>query len=167
MQAVEHRHLHNALSLWKRVTDKNLNDLVSHLLLTRHMMYPLWRLGCEGSYVADDYVDLRHRSVLQCLMHSRSIPLSHCLRSKAGSERQRVLRQSCCLRAERIVIWCLVQEERQEQLKAVTELAAIIAGFEMIAFLQFQFNTIQIADGLQLAYVATSGLTVPSLPHAS
>ena len=62
---------------------------------------------------------------------------------------------------------CLVQEERQEQLKAVTELAAVISGFEMIAFLQFQFDTTQIADRLQLAYVATSGLTVPTPPCAS
>lgn len=53
-----------------------------------------------------------------------------------------------------------LQEERQEQLQAVTELAAVISGFEMIAFLQFLFDTTEIPRVLQLAYVATSGLTV-------
>ena len=86
--------------------------------------------------------------------------------SKAGPEGQRVLRQPGCLRAGQVLNRCLVQEERQEQLKAVTELAAVISGFEMIAFLQFQFDTTQIAGRLQLAYVATSGLTVPSSPQS-
>ena len=53
-----------------------------------------------------------------------------------------------------------LQEERQEQLQAVTELAAVISGFEMIVFLQFQFDTTVIPRAVQLAYVATSGLTV-------
>lgn len=53
-----------------------------------------------------------------------------------------------------------MQEERQEQLQAVTELAAVISGFEMIVFLQFQFDTTIIPHAFQLAYVATSGLTV-------
>ena len=56
-----------------------------------------------------------------------------------------------------------MQEERSEQLKAVTDLAAVIAGFEMIAFLQFQFDSLAINKGLQFAYVATSGLTVSVL----
>ncbi len=55
---------------------------------------------------------------------------------------------------------CVLQEERQEQLQAVTELAAVISGFEMIVFLQFQFDTTVIPRVVQLAYVATSGFTV-------
>ena len=63
VQAVEHRHLHNALSLWKRFTDKNLNDLVRHRLLARHLVYPPWRSGSRGVCVADD-INLGHRFVL-------------------------------------------------------------------------------------------------------
>ncbi len=58
------------------------------------------------------------------------------------------------------------QEEHQEQLKAVAELASVVAGFLMISFLQFDFPD-QIARGdnrpLQLAYAATAALTVPHL----
>lgn len=45
----------------------------------------------------------------------------------------------------------------------MTELAAVISGFEMIVFLQFIFSTTIIPHGLQLAYVATSGLTVSGI----
>ena len=64
-----------------------------------------------------------------------------------------------------LVVWHVLlgsQEERQEQLTAVTDLAAVVAGFEMIAFLQFQFDTTSVNRGLQIAYVITSGLTVSS-----
>ena len=45
-------------------------------------------------------------------------------------------------------------------MNAVTDLAAVIAGFEMIAFLQFQFDTTQVSETLQVTYTLTSGLTV-------
>ncbi|KAK9829265.1 hypothetical protein WJX72_004859 [[Myrmecia] bisecta] len=51
-------------------------------------------------------------------------------------------------------------EERQEQLRIVVELSAVIAGFEMIAFLQFGFDTHATNYGLQLSYAVTSALTV-------
>ena len=60
------------------------------------------------------------------------------------------------------------QEERQEQLSTVAELAALITGFEMIAFLQFNFDTQQTNNVLQLAYALTSAATVGTctlFPH--
>ena len=64
------------------------------------------------------------------------------------------------------ITWIVLQEEKQEQLTAVTDLAAVIAGFEMIAFLQFQFDTTQVARCLQIAYTVTSGLTVALMVFA-
>lgn len=55
---------------------------------------------------------------------------------------------------------CCLQEERIEQLSTVSELAALITGFEMIAFLQFNFDPTKIDQTLQLAYAITSALTV-------
>ncbi len=72
----------------------------------------------------------------------------------------------CCgASGARTVVGALpCQEEHQEQLKAVAELASVVAGFLMISFLQFDFPD-QIARGdnqpLQLAYAATAALTVP------
>ena len=53
----------------------------------------------------------------------------------------------------------LVQEERQEQLKAVAELASVVAGFLMISFLQFNFDSSKVLQPLQLAYAASAALT--------
>ena len=47
----------------------------------------------------------------------------------------------------------------------MAELAALITGFEMIAFLQFQFDTESTNNPLQLAYAITSALTVRPGPH--
>ena len=58
-----------------------------------------------------------------------------------------------------------LQEERSEQLGTVAELASLITGFEMIAFLQFEFDATQISRVLQILYAVSSALTVrPGTP---
>lgn len=52
-----------------------------------------------------------------------------------------------------------VKEERQEQLKAVAELASVVAGFLMISFLQFNFDSSKVSQPLQLVYAASAALT--------
>lgn len=59
-----------------------------------------------------------------------------------------------------LCVYVCTQEERQEQLSTVAELAALITGFEMIAFLQFSFDTHDTNRALQLAYAVTSAATV-------
>ena len=50
----------------------------------------------------------------------------------------------------------------------MAELASLITGFEMIAFLQFNFDSTVIGQGLQICYAITSALTVrPVLPADS
>lgn len=114
---MEQQHLSNAVALWKRSTDANLNDLV------RRPAGDLVSAAtcCVGEHQrkADDWGDGTDPDPMPPL-----------------------------------------QEECSEQLKAVTDLAAIISGFEMIAFLQFQFDSTQVSKALQLAYVTTCGLTV-------
>ena len=67
-------------------------------------------------------------------------------------------------------------EERAEQLKAISNLSALIAGFALVSFLQFQFEPDAAAEGVQLAFGLTIALTVAleanamvmcSLIHAS
>ena len=47
-----------------------------------------------------------------------------------------------------------------QQLDTVAELASLITGFEMIAFLQFSFDSDAISKTLQICYAVTSALTV-------
>lgn len=67
-------------------------------------------------------------------------------------------------------------EERAEQLKAVSNLAALIAGFALIAFLEFSIEPEEEARGLVIGFGLTTALTVglminsmvtTSLMHAS
>lgn len=51
-------------------------------------------------------------------------------------------------------------EERSEQLKAISNLSALIAGFALVAFLQFDFEPNAASEGVQLAFGATIALTV-------
>lgn len=67
-------------------------------------------------------------------------------------------------------------EERAEQLKAISNLAALIAGFALVSFLQFDFGPTDASEGVQLAFGVTIAITVAleansmvlcSLIHAS
>ena len=51
-------------------------------------------------------------------------------------------------------------EERAEQLKAVSNLAALIAGFALIAFLEFSIEPEEEARGLVIGFGLTTALTV-------
>ncbi|PSC68395.1 Calcium release-activated calcium channel [Micractinium conductrix] len=67
-------------------------------------------------------------------------------------------------------------EERAEQLKAISNLSGLIAGFALAAFMQFDFSPDAATEGVQLAFGVTIALTVAlescsmvlcSLIHAS
>ncbi|KAL4429616.1 hypothetical protein ABPG77_008665 [Micractinium sp. CCAP 211/92] len=67
-------------------------------------------------------------------------------------------------------------EERAEQLKAISSLSALIAGFVLTAFLQFDFAPSASTEGVQMAFGVTIAITVAleanammlcSLIHAS
>lgn len=51
-------------------------------------------------------------------------------------------------------------EERAEQLKAIGNLSALIAGFALVSFLQFDFAPNAASEGVQLAFGVTIALTV-------
>ncbi|KAL4458369.1 hypothetical protein ABPG75_013234 [Micractinium tetrahymenae] len=51
-------------------------------------------------------------------------------------------------------------EERAEQLKAISNLAALIAGFVLVSFLQFDFGPTAASEGVQLAFGVTIAITV-------
>lgn len=51
-------------------------------------------------------------------------------------------------------------EERSEQLKAISNLSALIAGFALVSFLQFDFHPDAASEGVQLAFGLTTALTV-------
>lgn len=51
-------------------------------------------------------------------------------------------------------------EERAEQLKAISSLSALIAGFVLTAFLQFDFAPSASSEGVQLAFGVTIAITV-------
>lgn len=51
-------------------------------------------------------------------------------------------------------------EERAEQLKAISNLSALIAGFALVSFLQFDFDPNASSEGVQLAFGLTIALTV-------
>ena len=51
-------------------------------------------------------------------------------------------------------------EERAEQLKAISNLSALIAGFVLVSFLQFGFDPGAATQGVQLAFGITIALTV-------
>ena len=51
-------------------------------------------------------------------------------------------------------------EERAEQLKAISNLSALIAGFALVSFLQFDFSPSAASEGVQLAFGLTIALTV-------
>ncbi|PRW59460.1 Calcium release-activated calcium channel isoform A [Chlorella sorokiniana] len=51
-------------------------------------------------------------------------------------------------------------EERAEQLKAISNLSALIAGFALVSFLQFDFSANASSEGVQLAFGLTIALTV-------
>ena len=55
-------------------------------------------------------------------------------------------------------------EERAEQLKAISNLSALIAGFALVSFLQFDFSPSAASEGVQLAFGLTIALTVRPLP---
>jgi hypothetical protein len=54
-------------------------------------------------------------------------------------------------------------EERAEQLKAISNLSALIAGFALVSFLQFDFSPSAASEGVQLAFGLTIALTVRPL----
>ena len=67
-------------------------------------------------------------------------------------------------------------EERAEQLKGISNLAALVAGFALVSFLQFDFSASAGGEGVQFAFGLTIALTVAvealamvmcSLIHAS
>lgn len=54
-------------------------------------------------------------------------------------------------------------EERAEQLKEVSNISALIAGFALVAFLEFSFNIYDIPGTLVYGFGLTTALTVSSL----
>lgn len=51
-------------------------------------------------------------------------------------------------------------EERAEQLKEVSNISALIAGFALIAFLEFSFNIDEVPRALVYGFGITSAVTV-------
>jgi hypothetical protein len=51
-------------------------------------------------------------------------------------------------------------EERAEQLKAISNLSALIAGFALVSFLQFEFAADAASESVQLAFGVSVALTV-------
>mgnify|MGYP001810720819 CR=1 FL=1 len=51
-------------------------------------------------------------------------------------------------------------EERSEQLKAISNLSALIAGFALVSFLQFDFGQDAASEAVQLAFGVSIALTV-------
>lgn len=54
----------------------------------------------------------------------------------------------------------LVQDDRADQLKGLARLSAIIAGFSMSSFLEFNFDASTVPLGLLIAYGISTSLVV-------
>ena len=53
-------------------------------------------------------------------------------------------------------------EERAEQLKSISNLAALVAGFAMISFLQFQFQVTDASQAITMGFGISTALVVSS-----
>ena len=53
-----------------------------------------------------------------------------------------------------------VQDERAAQLKSLARLSALVTGFAMASFLQFNFDVDSVQAGVLVAYAATTALVV-------
>ena len=51
-------------------------------------------------------------------------------------------------------------EERAEQLKSISNLAALVAGFAMISFLQFQFQVTDASQAITMGFGISTALVV-------
>ena len=174
-QDVEQRCLDNARALWRRAIRQNLQQLVSAAACddghAAHMP-ECWQMERAGLLCEE----LRWAVVLS---HAHALSV-HGRRSQARASLDTAGLALLIAGTRAIVQHCTAawrswphvvqgvseqhvwQEERSEQLGTVAELAALITGFEMIAFLQFDFDSTQVSQALQICYAVTSALTVRS-----
>ena len=54
----------------------------------------------------------------------------------------------------------LLQDERAAQLRHLARLSALVTGFAMASFLQFNFDVNSVQSGVLVAYAATTALVV-------
>jgi hypothetical protein len=55
---------------------------------------------------------------------------------------------------------CIAQDERGEQLKNMTNLSALMAGFAMASFLQFNFDDSRVSTGVLFCFGLTTSVVV-------
>lgn len=73
---------------------------------------------------------------------------------------QRVLDNARCMWSRFVEKNRRAVEERSEQLKSISNLAALIAGFALIAFLEFSVDIQSTANALVMSFGLTTALTV-------
>ena len=59
-------------------------------------------------------------------------------------------------------VFCAWQDERAAQLRHLARLSALVTGFALASFLQFNFDVNSVQSGVLMAYAATTALVVSS-----
>ena len=66
-----------------------------------------------------------------------------------------------------LLLFPALQDGSAEQLRAMGQLSALVAGFVMVAFIQFGFDPTSVPTPVLLGFGISNALTVQSLPLAS